>query len=405
MSVVLDRFLKYVSKDTTSSMHSESYPSTPSQLEFAQALAKELGEIGLSSVKLDAYGYVTATLPANRAGVPVLGLLAHIDTSSEMRGSDIRPRIVEYQGGDIPLDKKGQIVLSEEMFPQLRDYTGCHLIVTDGSTLLGADDKAGVAEIVTAAQYLLMHPELPHGEIRLAFTPDEEVGQGTRYFNVEQFGAEFAYTVDGGPLGSIEFENFNAADADITINGINIHPGSAKNKMKNSTQIAMELNALLPSGERPEYTEGYEGFFHLASIHGDVSKTRMHYIIRDHSMQKFNDKKKCLEKIAQYLNDKYGRDTVLMTITDSYYNMLDKIAGHMKLIDLVKASFTDCGVVPRVAPIRGGTDGARLSYCGLPCPNLSTGGENFHGKFEFISVEALETMVDVLICLVGKFCG
>ncbi len=347
---------------------------------------------------------MTATLPANRPGVPVLGLLAHIDTSSEMRGSDIRPRIVEYQGGNIPLDKKGQIVLSEDMFPQLRDYTGCHLIVTDGSTLLGADDKAGVAEIVTAAQYLLMHPELPHGEIRLAFTPDEEVGQGTRYFDVEQFGAEFAYTVDGGPLGSIEFENFNAADADITINGINIHPGSAKNKMKNSTQIAMELNALLPSGERPEYTEGYEGFFHLVSIHGDVSKTRMHYIIRDHSMQKFNDKKKCLEKIVQYLNDKYGRDTVLMTITDSYYNMLDKISGHMKLVDLVKASFADCGVVPRVAPIRGGTDGARLSYAGLPCPNLSTGGENFHGKFEFISVEALETMVEVLICLVGKFC-
>ncbi len=404
MSVVLDRFLKYISKDTTSSMHSESYPSTPSQLEFAQALARELEEIGLSSVKLDAYGYVTATLPANRAGVPVLGLLAHIDTSSEMRGSDIRPRIVEYQGGNIPLDKNGQIVLSEEMFPQLKYYIGCHLIVTYGSTLLGADDKAGIAEIVTAAQYLLMHPELPHGEIRLAFTPDEEVGQGTRYFDVEQFGAEFAYTVDGGPLGSIEFENFNAADADITINGMNIHLGSAKNKMKNSTQIAMELHALLPCGERPEYTEGYEGFFHLASIHGDVSKTQMHYIIRDHSMQKFNDKKKRLEKIAQYLNDKYGRDTVLMTITDSYYNMLDKISGHMELVNFVKSSFADCGVVPRVSPIRGGTDGARLSYCGLPCPNISTGGENFHGKFEFISVESMETMVDVLICLVGKFC-
>lgn len=403
MSAVLERFLNYIKTDTTSSEEGETYPSTDSQKKFGESLAAELRRIGISDVLVDEYGYVTGTIPETVSGAPVIGLIAHMDTSSEMRGDGIKPQVIDYQGGDIVLNEHLGIVMEEEIFPRLKGYTGQKLIVTDGTTLLGADDKAGIAEIVSAAEFLLENKQVLHGKIRLAFTPDEEIGKGTKYFDVEGFGADFAYTVDGGALGSIEYENFNAATAKIEIHGVSIHPGSAKDKMKNSIRIAMELDSLLPNNERPEFTEDYEGFYHLNAIHGDVSAANMNYIIRDHDMEKFNNKKKRLEKVVHYLNDKYGRDTVSMTIMDSYFNMKEKVAEHMELIDYAKEAFTECSVTPVVEPIRGGTDGARLSYRGLPCPNLSTGGENFHGKYEFIPVESLEKMVDVLVRLVGKF--
>lgn len=398
-----ERLLKYVSFDTTSNDATpESVcPSTENQKVLAQALVEEMKNLGLNDAHMDEYGYVYGTLPANcDTEVPVIGLIAHMDTSSSASGANIKPQIVShYDGGDILLNKEKNIVMSPKKFGSLADYNGKDLIVTDGTTLLGADDKAGVAEILTAIQKL-NEDGVKHGKIPVAFTPDEEIGRGADRFDVEHFGAEFAYTVDGGRLGEIEYENFNAASAMITVNGVNIHPGDAKNKMKNALLVGIEFNSMLPENEIPAHTEGYEGFHHLSHMEGDEERTVLRYIIRDHDMDKFTEKKVRFEKVAAYLNEKHGANTVEMELRDSYYNMKEKIEPHMFLIDRAKKAMTDAGVVPEVVAIRGGTDGARLSFMGLPCPNLSTGGHNFHGRFEYIPVQSMDSMVDVLVNIV-----
>lgn len=404
MKTVLDRFLEYCSMDTTSDEESTSYPSTPNQLALGKRLAEELIQLGLSEVEQDQYGYVTATIPATAGeGGKVLGLVAHMDTSAAVSGANIKPRIVDYQGGDIPLDGAGGYVLSVEQFPQLEECVGKHLVVTDGSTLLGADDKAGVAEIVTLAQRLMAPDAPPHGKIRVAFTPDEEVGSGTKYFDVKKFGADVAYTVDGGPLGEVEYENFNAATAMVTIQGRNIHPGAAKDKMVNAAAVACEFQGLLPHNQQPAFTEGYQGFYHLVSIRGNIEGCVMKYALREHDAQKFQGQKDWLAAVAAQLNTRWGEGAVQVDIKDSYFNMRQVMESHMYLIDRACAAFRSQGVEPMIQPVRGGTDGARLSYAGLPCPNLSTGGYNFHSRFEFIPVESMETMVDVLWDLVYRF--
>jgi tripeptide aminopeptidase len=350
-------------------------------------------------VRQDEFGYVYGELPASPgAEVPAIGLIAHMDTSPAVSGADIKPRILDYEGGDIELSPSVRI--SAEVFPFLKDYEGQKLMVAGGDTLLGADDKAGVAEILTAAEYLIAHPEVKHGKICIGFTPDEEIGRGADRFDVEGFGAEFAYTVDGGALGEIEYENFNAASADFKIHGINIHPGSAKNKMKNAVLIAAELISLFPEGETPARTEAYEGFYHVGEIKGNETLTEVGMIIRDHDREKFEQRKVFAEKAAAFINARYGEGTAELTLRDSYYNMKEKILPVMHIIDRAKKAMSDAGVAPRIIPIRGGTDGARLSYEGLPCPNLSTGGENFHGIHEFVSVDAMEKMVEVLVNIV-----
>lgn len=399
---VLDRFLSYVTYDTQSDPYSGAHPSTAKQTALGEALAAELSRLGLQNAHMDSYGYVYAYLPATSGceGVPCTGLIAHMDTSPSAPGAGVKPQVIRYEGGDIPLTHGAP--MKEADYPFLKRYIGQELVVTDGSTLLGADDKAGVAEIVSAVAHLAAHPEIPHGPIAVAFTPDEEIGEGADHFDLKGFGAAVAYTVDGGELGELEYENFNAAGAKVTVHGFNIHPGSAKDKMKNALLMAMEFNAMLPPAETPAHTEGYEGFYHLHALSGDETTATLEYIIRDHSMEKFQARKATMERIAAYLNDKYGPGTVELELADQYYNMRAQIEPHMYLIHRAKAAFARCGVTAQEIAIRGGTDGARLSYEGLPCPNLSTGGANFHGVHEFIPVPSLEKMVEVLVALVRE---
>lgn len=399
MDALVKRFLKYVSFDTQSDESSDTFPSTEKQYEFGKYLVEELRKIGLRDAEIDRNGYVYATLEGNtEKEVPVIGFIAHMDTSPDMTGAGVKPRIIEnYDGNDIVLNSEKNIILQVERFPNMLTVKGHDIIVTDGTTLLGADDKAGIAEIVTAVEYLKEHPEIKHGTVKIAFTPDEEIGRGMDRFDVQKFGADFAYTVDGGIEGQLEYENFNAACAKITINGINVHPGSSKNKMKNSILIAMELNALLPPAETPSHTEGYEGFFHLNDIEGTVEKTSMYYIIRDHDREKFNERKELIIKTVEFLNYKYGEGTVTLEMKDQYYNMKEKIEPVMHIIDLAKEAMEKAEVKPAVSPIRGGTDGARLSYMGIPTPNIFTGGQNYHGKFEFVSINSMRKAVEVIV--------
>lgn len=401
MNILVNRFLNYAKQDTTSNESSTAIPSTSSQMVFAKALVKEMEDIGLKDISLDSNGYIMATLPANiEKDVPVIGFIAHMDTSPDMSGLNVNPQIIEnYNGEDIVLNSDKNIVLSPTEFPDLLDHIGLTLITTDGTTLLGADNKAGIAEILTAIEYLVQNPVTPHGTIKIGFTPDEEIGRGADLFNVEKFAADFAYTVDGGPIGELEYENFNAATAKITIQGRSVHPGTAKNKMLNSILIANELNSMLPTNERPEYTEDYEGFFHLMHFDGTVEKTSITYIIRDHSMEKFQNKKQLLAQIVEFLNYKYG-DIINLEIVDSYYNMKEKIEDHMYIIDIARQAMEQINIKPIIEPIRGGTDGARLSFMGLPCPNIFTGGLNFHGKFEYISIEAMEKSVETILKII-----
>ena len=401
---VAERFLRYVAYDTQSDENSTTVPSTEKQKILGAALAAELSQMGLQGAHMDDNGYVYAWLPATPGceGVPCVGLIAHMDTSPDASGANVKPRIVEYQGGDIVLNEEQGIVMREADFESLARYKGQHLIVTDGTTLLGADDKAGVAEIFTAVEYLASHPEVKHGRIAVGITPDEEVGAGADHFDIPGFGAAVAYTVDGGELGELEYENFNAAGAKITVHGLNIHPGEAKNKMKNAALIAVELAGMLPAAETPAHTEGYEGFYHLCGLEGDETTAHLEYIIRDHDREKFEERKRTMERVCAYLNDKYGAGTVVLELRDQYYNMKSQIEPHMYLIHRAKAAFRKAGVEPKEVAIRGGTDGARLSYEGLPCPNLSTGGVNFHGPMEYIPVESMESMVEVLVHLVTE---
>ena len=398
----VDRFLKYVSYDTQSDEHSDTTPSTEKQKVLGAALAEELNQLGLYNAHMDEYGYVYAWLPASAGceGVPCVGLVAHMDTSPSASGANVKPRIVRYEGGDLVLNEEKNIVMKAADFESLAKYVGQELIVTDGTTLLGADDKAGVAEIVSALDYLIAHPEIPHGRIAVCFTPDEEVGSGADHFDVPGFGAAVAYTVDGGELGELEYENFNAASASVVIHGVNIHPGSAKNKMMNALLIGLEFANMLPAAETPAHTEGYEGFYHLGEMHGDETETTMSYIIRDHDMNSFLARKAYMGRVSDYLNAKYGAGTVELTLKDSYFNMREKIEPHMYLIHRARSAMEAVGITPMEVPIRGGTDGARLSFMGLPCPNLCTGGVNFHGVHEYIPVEALEKMTQVLVNLV-----
>ena len=402
---VIDRFLRYVAYHTTSDENSQSAPSTARQLELGKQLVRELRDIGVTDAVLDGYGRVYGHLPATSGceNAPVIGLIAHMDTAPDASGEGVKPRQVRYMGGDILLNKEKGIVMREKDFPCLALYVDQTLIVTDGTTLLGADDKAGVAEIMAAAAWLAAHPEVPHGTIAIAFTPDEEIGCGADHFDFDRFHADFAYTVDGGALGEVEFENFNAANAGIKIHGRNIHPGSAKNIMKNAVLMAVHFISLLPPAETPAHTEGYEGFYHVNCCRAEESEGYINLIIRDHDRAKFEGRKAFLERTVAYLNDVYGEGTFELIMKDSYYNMREKIEPHMHVVERAIAAFRGCGVESRVIPIRGGTDGARLSWEGLPCPNLSTGGENFHGVYEFACVESMEKMVEVLVHLVK--CG
>lgn len=406
MSKVLDRFLHYVSFDTQSMDDQEQVPSTEKQLALAKALKEELEAMGASQMRMSEHGYVYAVIPAT-ADHPVksLGFVAHMDTAPAMSGKDVKPRIVErYDGQDLVLNEEKKIVMRVKDFPGMLDCVGKDLIVTDGTTLLGADDKAGVAEIMTMAEFFLSHPEIPHGKICIGFTPDEEVGRGADFFDVEHFGADAAYTVDGGPVGELEYENFNAASGKVDICGRGVHPGSAKGAMVNALLVGMEFQSMLPAFENPMYTEGYEGFFHLDQMAGDVESAHLEYIIRDHDREAFEKKKALFEEVSRYLNVKYGEGTVLTAVKDSYYNMKEQIEpDHLYLIDTAKEAMKSLDIKPLVSPIRGGTDGARLSYMGLPCPNLSTGGYNFHGRYEFIPVQSLEQMVEVLKKIVTLF--
>ncbi len=397
---VLERFLKYISYDTQSDDYSGLHPSTPKQKLLGAELAAELSRMGLLDVRMDEFGYVYGWLPATPGceGAPCMGLIAHMDTAPSFSGANVKARILRYEGGDI--EQSPGIVMRAAEHESLKQYIGQELIITDGTTLLGADDKAGVAEIFSAVEYLIAHPEIPHGRIAVGVTPDEEIGEGADHFDIAGFGAAVAYTVDGGELGELEYENFNAAGAKITVHGLNIHPGSAKNKMKNSLLMAIEFNGLLPPAEIPAHTEGYEGFYHLQHMEGDETTATLEYIVRDHNEAKFQARKATMERIARYLNEKYGQGTVELELQDQYYNMKAQIEPHMYLIHRAKAAFQKAGVEPREVAIRGGTDGARLSYEGLPCPNLSTGGVNFHGPQEYIPVQSLEKMVEVLIHLV-----
>ena len=393
---ITERFLNYTKFDTQSSEDSDSVPSTPKQLIFAEYLKKELINEGLSDVEMDDKGYIYASLKANTKGVPTIGFISHYDTSPDCSGADIKPQIVhQYDGSDILLSEG--IVSSPAKFPELLKHIGEDLIVTDGKTLLGADDKAGIAEIVQAMCWLRDHKEVKHGEIRIAFNPDEEIGMGAHHFDVKKFGCEWAYTMDGGDVGELEFENFNAASAKIVVKGVSVHPGYAKGKMVNACLLATELAQMLPKDERPETTEGYQGFFHLLGIEGNVEKAKMSYIIRDHDSDRFEARKRLIQKTVDLMNEKYGADTFTIEVKNQYYNMKEKIDPQMHVIDLVLHAMQDCGVAPKVKPIRGGTDGAQLSFKGLPCPNIFAGGVNFHGPYEFVSIQSMEKAMQVII--------
>lgn len=396
-----ERFLKYVGFDTQSNPESETYPSTAKQLILLNYLAEEMSNLGLSDVEVDANGYAMGTILATPGyeDRPVIGFISHVDTSPDMSGANIKPRIIEnYDGKDIQLNERLTMAVAD--FPELGFYKGHTLITTDGTTLLGADDKAGVAEIMTAAEYLIQHPELKHGKIRIGFTPDEEIGRGVDFFDVKHFGAKFAYTVDGGFEGELEYENFNAASARIEVQGRNIHPGYAKDKMLNALQVVTELNALLPSCQRPEHTENYEGFYHLISIKGEVETASIEYIIRDHSRLKFEEKKHFIEAAVALLTQKYGEGVLKLTLKDQYYNMREMVEPYPEMIDKAFQAMIAAGVKPIVRPIRGGTDGARLSYMGLPCPNLFTGGMNFHGKYEYCSLDTMHKAMQTILNLI-----
>ena len=395
MEPVEKRFLRYVSYETTSDESSETCPSTANQKVLGAAIVEEMLSMGIQDARMDENGYVYGTVPGDPS-LPTVGLIAHMDTAPDASGADIQARIVEYTGGDILLNGEKGIYLRETDYESLKRNHGKHLIVTDGTTLLGADDKAGVAEILTAAEILLTQGG-NHATLKIGFTPDEEIGRGADKFDIQGFGADYAYTADGGTVGEIEYENFNAASACVTFHGLNIHPGSAKDKMVNSQYIAMEYQSLLPTAQKPEYTEGYEGFIHLTDMRGEVENSQLRYIIRDHDMAKFQEKKRRMTAAADFLNDKYGPGTVEIALRDSYFNMREKIEPCMEIVDRAKRAMALAGMNPREVPVRGGTDGARLSYEGLPCPNLCTGGENYHGRFEYIPVEDMEQCVKMLV--------
>ena len=396
-----ERLIHYASFDTTSHEDSHSVPSTPGQLVLADKLAEEMRSLGFADVRRDGFGYVYGTLRANcETKAPVIGLISHMDTSEAASGAGIKPRIVQrYDGGDIVLNQEKNIAMRPVDYHNLKNYIGDDLIVTDGTTLLGADDKAGIAEILTAAEELNQRG-IPHGLIAVAFTPDEEIGSGADHFDVKGFGANFAYTVDGGTVGELEYENFNAAGAVVSVHGVSVHPGDAKNRMRSAAEFAMEFHSMLPAAETPEHTEGYEGFYHLTRISGDVEQAELRYIIRDHDRAKFESRKKTILRITDYLNEKYGEGTFELSLSDSYYNMKEKIEEHPEVVERAEQAMREAGVEPCAVAIRGGTDGARLSFMGLPCPNLPTGGQNFHGRFEFISIQSMDKMVEVLINLV-----
>ncbi|AEF17869.1 Peptidase T [Thermoanaerobacterium xylanolyticum LX-11] len=402
METAVKRFLRYVKYETTSDENSSKCPSTEGQMAFAKVLSDELKSIGLEDVSVDENGYVMGTILSNvDEEVPVVGFIAHMDTSPDMSGKNVNPQIIEnYDGNDIVLNRDLNVVLSPNDFPELKQYVGKSLITTDGTTLLGADDKAGVAAIITACEYLISHPEIKHGTIKICFTPDEEIGRGADKFDVEKFGADFAYTIDGESIGQLEYENFNAASAKITIHGRNVHPGMAKGKMKNSVLIGVELASMLPLEETPENTEGYEGFYHLTNFDGNVEETHMQYIIRDFDKENFENRKNYLINLISNLNEKYGENTVEIDLKDQYYNMREIIEKDMRIIDIAVKAMELADVKPNVSPIRGGTDGARLSYMGLPTPNIFTGGHNFHGRYEYIPTFAIEKAVEVILNIV-----
>ncbi|WP_413286728.1 peptidase T [Bacillus mojavensis] len=402
---IIERFTTYVKVDTQSDESVDTCPSTPGQLTLGNMLVEELKSIGMEDAAIDENGYVMATLPSNTdKDVPTIGFLAHVDTATDFTGKNVNPQIVEsYDGKDITLNEKLQVILSPDQFPELSGYKGHTLITTDGTTLLGADNKAGIAEIMTAMDYLIKHPEIKHGTIRVAFTPDEEIGRGPHKFDVERFNASFAYTVDGGPLGELEYESFNAAAAKITIKGNNVHPGTAKGKMINSAKIAMKLNSMLPADEAPEYTEGYEGFYHLLSIQGDVEETRLNYIIRDFDKDIFQNRKETMQCIVEELQNEYGQNRIQLDMNDQYYNMREKIEPVIEIVHIAKQAMENLGIEPKISPIRGGTDGSQLSYMGLPTPNIFTGGENFHGKFEYISADNMVKAVNVIVEIAKLF--
>lgn len=399
---VVKKFLDYVKIDTQSDENSQSCPSTEKQFVLAKLLVKQIEELGLQEISLNRNGYVMATLPANSdKEMPVIGFIAHMDTSPDMSGENVNPRIVEnYDGKEIVLNEKENIILSPNDFAELKNYVGQTLITTDGTTLLGADDKAGIAEIMSAIKYLSEHPEIKHGTVKVGFTPDEEIGRGADLFDVKKFGADFAYTLDGGEIGELEYENFNAALATITVSGRNVHPGTAKDKMINSIHLAKELDSLLPVLQRPECTEKYEGFYHLIDFKGDIEKTVFRYIIRDHDRDKFEEKKQLLSKSVDLLNLKYGNKRFTLEMNDQYYNMKEKIEPVLHIIELAKKAMIEAGIEPKIKPIRGGTDGARLSYMGLPTPNIFTGGHNYHGRYEYIPIESMQKAVEVIVKIV-----
>ncbi len=396
---IVDRFLKYVSFNTTSDENTKMTPSTPGQMVFAQYLTEELKSIGLQDVSLDNNGYIMATLPANTdKEIPVIGFISHIDTSPDMSGKNVKPRIIEnYNGADILLNEEKVIVFETEKYPEILKYKGQDIIVTDGTTLLGADDKAGVTEIVSAMEYLIQHPEIKHGKIRIAFTPDEEIGQGADHFDVKVFGAEWAYTMDGSEIGELEYENFNAAAAKVTFKGINVHPGYAKHKMLNSMRVAQQFLSMLPRHETPEHTEGYEGFYHLTAMQGSVEESTLNFIIRDHDRDRFERRKKEMQHLVNKINAEFGTETASLELRDQYYNMREKVEPVMHIVNLAFEAMEAVGVKPKVKPIRGGTDGARLSFEGLPCPNIFAGGHNFHGRFEYLPIPSMEKAMMVIV--------
>lgn len=401
MEKVIDRFIGYAKKYTTSDPESKTFPSTERQLKFADELVEELKQVGLEDVERDKNGYVMATLPSNcEKEVPVVGFIAHMDTSPDFSGENVKPQVISYEGGEIFLNEK--VTLSPKHFPDLEKYIGQKLITSDGNTLLGADDKAGIAEIVTAMEYLVNRPEIKHGKIRVCFTPDEEVGKGADHFDVAGFGAAFAFTLDGGEIGELEYENFNAAMATITIQGRSVHPGAAKDVLINSIHVGQKLDSLLPPVQRPEHTTGYEGFYHLLSFEGDVEKTVMSYIIRDHDKKLFESKKEMLTQVCLFLNDEFGEGTVLLEMEDQYYNMKEKIEPVKYIVDLAEEAMRELDVTPHIRAIRGGTDGARLSYMGLPCPNIFAGGHNFHGPYEYVPVNSMIKAVEVIVRIAEK---
>ncbi len=407
METLTNRFLRYVAVETTSNPDSETFPSAECEWNLLRMLAEELKAMGIEA-NVDQYGYVMATIPSNLGeegkNVPAVGFIAHVDTAPDASGKDIKPQIIEnYKGGDIVLKERLGIKIAVKDFPEIEDYKGQTIITTDGTTLLGADDKAGVAEIMQMAQYIVEHPQFKHGEIKIGFTPDEEIGRGVDYFDVAKFGAKYAYTMDGGKIGELEFENFNAASAKIHIQGRNVHPGYAKNKMINAILIAMELNALLPVEQRPEYTQDYEGFFHVIGIKGAVEEADIQYIIRDHSMAKFKEKKRMMQEAVNFINTKFGEGTATLEMKDQYYNMREEVMPHKQIIDIAVKAMEDAGVKPVIQPIRGGTDGARLSFMGLPCPNIFAGGHNFHGKLEYLPVESMQKAYEVVLNIISNY--